>query len=1140
MSSRLILIITVIQLFTYSVLLGFDANAQMDAVINKDLKSKSVKQILKIIEKETEYNFIYDGGKTNVDRNISIAGNSNTVKDILDALKSELNLSFKVINKTITVIQPLSAEVLPSAIEKVSDGSDKQKSQDLIKGKITDKAAGEPLIGVSIKLKGSSTGTTTDINGEFSLTGPNDAVLVITYIGYQTREIQIGGRAFITESLEASNSQLNEVVVLGYQTATKRSVTTSVASVSAKEIKSYVTGNVANALQGKIAGVQISPGSGLPGSQPTIMIRGLSSLTGNTTPLVIVDGNEIGYNSLNFINPSDIETFDVLKDASAAAIYGSRGGQGVILITTKRGKGKPTINFESSFGFDNVPNPGIADAAEYVRVMNKIATNSGVAPYFPNPESVQGTDYWDRTFDQGVRQNYNISATGGKEGLSLYGSLGYYKQDSYNATDKGGNWEKVTARFNADLDLGKIFKMGLSFAPRYEKWLNSPNNTWAAFSMDPTTAPLKTQEEVYASIPNGFMDFTAFNPIYSLPNRSAFANINNPEFNYITNFNQNEAFGAQYGTYLQATPIKNLVIKTSLEGFATSTSETDYLPKYYLATNATRQVASVSGNTQTNMRWKFTNTANYKFDIQKHHIDVLAGFSADSYTVKGTSASRDDIPFDLEEYRYLASATGVSLGNGYYQKGAAPFGKMISYFGSLRYNFRDKYYLSGSMRADASSLVNPDYHWGYFPTLSAAWMISDEPFFEPIASVINSLKLRASWGRAGGNLPDRVGAYISTVSPINYPDANGGVVTGYYPSVIANPEIKWEVQEDYTVGLDAELFRSKLNVTLEAYVRNPQNLLVEVMVDPALGYPQDYIPKQPTNIGKLTTKGWDAALNYRTNFSKKLRFGADLTLSHFKSIADYAGNADPVRYGVNNDVISTFRSRLTKGHEPGAWYGYVSDGVFQTDAQAVSYVNAKGERLQPLAKAGDLIFRDVNGDGKIDNDDLTDIGSPWPKLNTGLTLTLGYGNFDFRTEFYSAIGHQYNNGYRLQMSPTNHYNFISGFADQFWSGEGSSNEFPILRFPDPNGNFSKMSTFMIEDADFLRCRLLQIGYTIPATLVKGIKNIRVYASTQNLFTISKYSGLNPDLPFQGIGLNGIDNFQAMQPRTYLFGLSLAL
>ncbi|WP_207513666.1 SusC/RagA family TonB-linked outer membrane protein [Longitalea luteola] len=1012
-----------------------------------------------------------------------------------------------------------------------------------VKGKVTG-SNNEPLSGAGVSIKGQNTGVVTNGSGEFTLAVADDAVLVISHIGYLSREIPVAGKTFIEVSLQSQEAQMNEVVVIGYQSVSRKSVTTAVSSLSSKEIKSYVTGNVANAIQGKMAGVQVFSGNGLPGSQPTILIRGLSSLSKNTTPLVIVDGNEMGYNALNFLNPADIESIDVLKDASASAIYGSRAGQGVILVTTKRGKGKPSVSFEASYGWDKVPKVKLADASEYVRIMNTVAANSGAAPYFPNPDNVTHTDYWNSTFDVGNRQNYNLSVTGGKDGLSIYGNLGYYKQNSYYATDKGGDWSRITARLNIDFALNKIFKVGLQFAPRFEKWLNSDgSNLSRAYMMDPTTLPFKSADSVLRSIPNGFMDMTAFNPYYSMPNRSPVNGVVNPDFYFRTNFNNNDAWGAQYSLYAEAKPVKNLTLRTQLEGFGTATSNTNYTPKYYLATNSNNREDQVYQDNQQNMRWKITNTANYRLTLNKHNIDLLAGQSADDFTVKGTSVTKKGIPFEEEPYQYVSAAPTVVGASGWYQPGAStgstPFGKMVSYFGSFRYNFNERYYLTATMRADGTSLVNPLYRWGYFPTLSAAWVISDEPFFEKLNKTVNYLKLRASWGKAGGNLPG-LGLYYSTVGPISYPDANGAAIIGYTTNYIANPEIKWEEQEDYTVGLDGNLFQNKLNFTLEGYIRTPRNLLLSLPVDPVLGYAQGYIPTQEANVGKLTTKGWDINIGYRDNITKQLRFGVDLILSHFKSVADNLGANDPIRYGVNNDVITTFRSRVTKGHEPGAWYGYEVLGVFQTDAEAAAYVNKDNVRMQPLAKAGDLIFKDIDGDGVIDNKDLTDLGSPWPKLTGGLTLTLNYSNFDFRAEFYGSYGQKYNNGYRLLMNGSGKYNFMSGLGDKFWHGEGTSNSFPILKATDPNGNFSKMNSFLVEDASFTRCRLIQLGYTLPRDLVKAFNSLRIYASAQNLFTLTNYSGLNPELPFQGIGLNGIDNFQPTQARTYLLGLSVGL
>ncbi|HEX8041162.1 MAG TPA: SusC/RagA family TonB-linked outer membrane protein [Chryseosolibacter sp.] len=1010
-----------------------------------------------------------------------------------------------------------------------------------IRGKVTDGT--DPLPGVSILVKGENTGTTTDADGEFSLSVRPDAVLVLSFIGYKSKEVQVDGRTYIDESLETETSMLGEVVVLGYQTAAKRDVTTSIASVSSDDIKPYVSGTVAGALQGKLPGVQIFNAGGTVGAQPRILVRGLSSLTGNTNPLIIVDGLEVGYNFMNTINPQDIERVDVLKDASAAAIYGSRAGQGVILITTKRGKGETSVSVQSSLGFDYMPEVDLADASEYARVQNLIADHSGIPHPFSDPESLETTDYWKSTFKSpGVRQNYQISASGNKNGLTVYGSLGYYKETSYMGA-RGGEWNKLTGRLNADLEVSKRVKVGFAFAPRYEKYPHAPLNlTWNAYAMDPTTPPFKSEDSVYQMLPANY-DRTAFNPYYSMPNRSQYNSAVNPEFNLRTNFSENEYFGAQYATFVEVKPVKNLTVKATLDGIANVSQRNSYTPKYYLAGDSRTLESVVNSSTYADTRWKITTTADYAGTIAgDHHFDILLGQSMDSYNEKGTTAQRIGIPFDADPYRYIPAGGPTNSGSGTYQPGAGPFGKMTSYFGSLRYDYKGKYLLGASMRADGSSMVNPKYRWGYFPTVSGAWSVSDEPFFSGASGVVNYLKLRASWGQAGGNLPGSPGSYLTVVNNTTYVDANGNAISGYVPTWISNPEIKWEVQEDYTFGVDAALFADKLNLTFEKYVRTPNNLLVGVLIDHTLGYPNGYTSYQPTNVARLRTNGWDMSLGYKTQLAPKLKLTADLTLSHYKSIVKYAGNVDPLRYGENNDGISTFRSRITKDHEPGAWYGYIVDGVFQTDDEAAGYVNTSGERLQPLAMAGDLKYRDTNGDGILDGDDLTDIGSPYPDLTTGLTLGLDYGRFDFRMEFYGAFGQTIFNASRLNMNAARwRYNFETGWADQYWDGEGSTNTFPILKTTDQNGNFSKMSTFFLEKGDFTRCRLIQLGYTLPDGLIKGIKNLRIYASLQNPFLVTGYSGMNPDVPwYSSIGYNGVDNYHALLPKTYLVGLSLGL
>jgi TonB-linked SusC/RagA family outer membrane protein len=1015
-----------------------------------------------------------------------------------------------------------------------------------VKGRITD-ADKSPLSGVGVQVKGAASGTTTDANGEFSIEAPSNGRLVFSYVGYKMREVAIGGRTFIAEGLQLSNTEMETVVVLGYQSTKRKNVTTSIASVSAKDIEPYNSGTVATALQGKLPGVQIMSSDGSPGSQPRILIRGISSISANNHPLVIVDGMEIGWNFMNTINPADIASFDVLKDASAASIYGARSGQGVILITTKRGRGRPVINFTGSVGTTNVPKVEMASGPEYATVMNQIATNSGQALPFADPSAVNSTNYWDKTFTGGNRQQYNVSVTGGREGVNLFSSIGYYEETSY-AGKEAGHWRKITARLNVDWEINKFVKGGVNFAPRYENYPFAPINlTWPAFAMDPTVAPYRTEAEVMNALPpltGQFADLmTAFNPHYSMVGRSNYNGIVSPEFNLRTNFDKREYFGGQAGAYLEIKPIRNLTIKTVLDATANFSQRNTYSPKYYFATNSFNARNSAWSETALNSRYKITNTINYKTQIGSHNIDVLAGHSYDSYSIKGTSVTRDSIVLDEEAYQYANAALVLRDGGSTYQKGAStssdPFGRMLSFFGSLRYNFNEKYHIAGTLRADASSLVNPLYRWGYFPSVSGAWIVSEEDFFQGARNYVNNLKLRASWGKSGGNLPTWVGAWISTVNYTTYVDANGSPIFGYVPSDIANPELKWEVQRDYTFAVDASLLNDKVSLTVERYVRNPNKLLLNVQIDPVLGYPQGYISNQLANIGEITTKGWDVAIGYNDLFAGKVKFGANLTLSHFKTKVDYLSTSDPIIAGENNDVLTTLRSRTTVGHTPGAWWGFISDGVFQTDAEAAAYVNKNGVRYQPAAKAGDLIYRDINDDGLINNTDMTDLGSPYPKLITGLTLTVGYNNFDFRTELYGSFGQQNFNVYRRNMVPTAHYNFLSGFADQFWHGEGTSNKFPILRNQDPNGNFTKMSTFFLEKGDFLRCNLMQLGYTVPSRLVKGIKNLRVYVSAQNLFTITSYSGLNPDVPwYSNINYNGADNYQMMLPKTYLFGVNL--
>lgn len=995
--------------------------------------------------------------------------------------------------------------------------------------------------GVSIVQENTKNGTVTDENGRFSLSVPTGSILVISAISYQTQKIP-AKTGLINITLKEGQNALDEVVVIGYQTTTRRNVSNSIASVKSDDIKSTTTGNAAEAIQGKLPGVQITQGGGGPGSQPKILIGGLTTLTGSSDPLIVVDGNIIGFGGLNSINPSDIASIDVLKDASAAAIYGARGGQGVVLVTTKRGNGKPSLNFNAAYGLENLKKPKLAGADEYTRTMNQIFTASGQpAPFTGAPAT--NTDWWDLVFDNGKKSNYNLGITGGNpDGLNYYGSAGYFRNDSYYNSTQGGKWEKFSLRLNTDYKLSDLMKVGIDLSPRFERWTANVNQVNTTLYIAPNVSPYKSEEQLLTDLRQNqpTWDYTAFNTKYSQFNRSDFNNITNPLSVMSRNFNQNEQFGLQYSSYFQVTPVKNLIIKTSFGGFFENGTNSNYMPKYWLGNQDFASQANVSQTQTSGIRWQWNNTADYTFQLgEKHHFNILAGQSIENYTYRQTFAQRRDIPSDGTAFQNIGAGTTIVDGSGVFQPGAGPFGKLSSFFGRAQYNFNSRYYLSGSIRADGSSMFAQGKKWGYFPTIAGHWIASDEEFLKNVKG-LNLLKIRASYGRSGSNIPGTVGSYLATLTPSYYTDANGNVITGYAPSNVPDPNISWESTEDFTMGFESAFLANRLTVSAERYWRSPNNLLLNLPIQPSLGYPQGYIPTIYTNVGSLQTKGWDATVGWNDK-AGKFSYGAAFNITHYQSKAkDLKGQV--IRDDIQNDQFAgTFRTRTAEGGNVGAFYGYHVSGIFQNQAEVDNYKGSTGAVLQPQAKPGDFKYANTNNDNILDVNDFKELGNPYPKLSGGLTLTAGYAGFDVRTEFYGSFGQDIFDNYLASFQGSNRFNFFSGWGERYWTGPGSTNTYPALRASsDANGNFTKTSSFFIKDASFVRCRVLQLGYTIPNKYIKFAKNLRVFASGQNLFTITNYEGLNPEVPFGGIVTNGIDNGQNPIARTFLFGVDFTL
>lgn len=1010
-----------------------------------------------------------------------------------------------------------------------------------ITGKVTDESK-QPLIGVSVKIKGTNSGMATDLNGAFALSAKTGDILICSYLGFNQKTILITDKNNYNIVLKQTSNTLDEAVVIGYQTINRKSVTTAISSINSKDITPTTTSNVAEALQGKIAGLQVFQGGGNPGASPKLLVRGFTTITGGSDPLIVIDGIVTSFGGLNDINPSDIESVDVLKDAAATAIYGSRGGAGVILITTKKGNGKTKINFNGTSGINHLVKPNLAGTDEFVKFYEKVyADNNQSLPTYAAVKNVN-TDWWNSSISNSQTDNYNLSASGSKNGLSFYGSIGYYNQTSnYNAPRKSGDYQKITSRFSIDYDLSKIFKIGINFAPRLENYGGgSGTNLFSIMSIAPNVEPYKSLDQTNADVnayaqTNPSWSFTAYNPVYSQYTYSEFNNIGSPLAAMARSFQRTKFFGTQGSTYIEIKPLKNLTFKSSLSGFYNTSNTTNYDPKFYISPQSFNSVSGVSQNSVQNYRWQIDNTLNYKLNIRNNHINLLAGQSADNYNYSNSYVYRQDIPYDSDPYRYVSAGASLADASGSFQPGAGPFGKMSSFFTRAQYDYNNTYFIAASFRADGSSLLSPKNRWGYFPTVSGGYVLTNERYMKGI-KWIDYLKLRASFGRVGGNLPGYVGAYQSTLGIINYINGDKNRVYGYSPSTVPDPNIKWETTQDVTIGLDADLLKNKLSVTFDKYWRSPKDMLLYLPVQPSLGYPQGYIPTIYTNVGNMKTSGYEGSANYRDKIGQ-VKFGIGLTLQHFVSKAtDLKGQ---VLYDeISNDVFqSTRRTKTAAGDILGQFYGFKVLGVFQNQQQINNYKSSDGTVLQPNAKPGDFIYENVNGDNTINLDDRTALGSPYPIISGGLSLQATYKGFDFRTEFYSSIGNKVANDNLVRMNPIRGYNFISGSEDLYWNGEGSTNTYPKLSLSDPNGNFSKNSSFFIQDASYVRNKLIQIGYTFPKQLFKGVADLRVYASAQNLFTITKYKGLNPEIPFSGELRYGIDQGQNPIPKFISFGFN---
>lgn len=977
----------------------------------------------------------------------------------------------------------------------------------------------EPVIGAYIKVKGSSKGAVTDLDGHYTVDADKNATLVISYVGMANQEEKIGNRSQINFVLKDDANDLNEVVVIGYGQVKKGDLTSSISAIKGDKLEKLSTGNVMNALQGQVNGVQIS-GAGDPGASPRVIIRGVTTVNGSD-PLYVVDGMPVGTN-INFLNQNDIESMQVLKDASASAIYGTRASNGVILITTKKGKkGDAKFNVTATVGLQTLKKQNMADSQEYKKVFDARYTNDGnVSPFKGSADTY--TDWWKECInDVAVQQNYDLSFSGGNDKMIYSGSIGYYKQDSQY---KVGQWQKLSARFSTEYNFNKIVKAGVDFTPRYEQWDDtpnlkdgSPNLMSAIMAMDPTT-PVMRPESEWTSNP------------YSNYERSH----NNQEYNPVATVARLDSGGSEYGLlatpYVSLTPIKGLTIKSAFGLNARFRRTDSFNVNFFIDNLEQNQNNNATRKMENWVDWNWTNTVNYMTTInKKHNINLMGGYTMERFQDYWAKSYSENIPNNDESLRYPSSGTKNPAATG-----TDSFTSLVSYLGRVMYNYAEKYYLTASIRVDGSSKFSKDNKWATFPSVSGAYRLTGEEFMKN-QKVFDDIKIRAGWGKVGNQNIDN-SAYLSSIGTTTY--VFGGTpnrIIGSTVSGIGNTNLKWETVEDWNVGLDLALLQSRLKITADYFEKTSHDMLMKKDNLLILGYPM-WNGQMWENVGKMKASGWELGINWNDQI-QDFTYGVGLNLSQVKNKAVKLNGDYIWTGGFSGDYIV----RNAEGESLSQFWGYKTAGIFQNETEVKSYTNEHGESLQPNAKPGDLRFVDLNNDGVIDSNDKTHIGNPFPDLMVGLNLNAAYKGFDLVANFYGTFGNDIFNKNIGRYAGTDGQNVYAGTYDKTWRTDNTGAEYPRLSVNDSNMNYKRVSDFFVEDGSYFRCKLLQIGYTLPKQWFNNKLNLRLSFSAQNLFTITNYSGADPEAASMGKSVTeaGIDYTGYPNPRTFLFGLNMS-
>lgn len=928
---------------------------------------------------------------------------------------------------------------------------------------------------------------------------------------------------------------IEEVVVIGYGTQKKSNVTGAIASIKASDIEAIPAGKPEQVLQGRAAGVSVVTNSGQPGSSATVRIRGLTSFgAGGNDPMYVVDG--IIVDGIGWLNQSDIESIEVLKDGASSAIYGVSAARGVVLVTTKKGKkGALNLSYNGTFGVSNAARKlDLLNATQYATIINEGFANDNKPVRFSNPNAFGiGTDWQDTIFNTGNRQSHEISINGGNDKSTYFASFGYFDQTGIVMGDIS-NYKRINARLNSNHKVLDFLTIGQTFLYTHQKSQGiGVNETFggplsSAINLDPTT-PAVVRDWSLVN-PNDYNNqYIIKDPSGNPYGISPWVNqeMSNPLAYRYTQQGRNgwsDDFVGNVFADLKLAP--GLNFKTTLNGKKSFWGSQGFTPKFYLSSSLSNLVFnSLNRTTQTKFEWSFENTISYQKKWGDHNFNVMLGQGVYRYNIgSGESVTYQNLPVDnwYEAAFYTVDAKNINASA--WDKSQT---RKASYFGRLMYDYQDKYLLTGTFRRDGTSKFLK--YWGNFPSFSLGWNVHKEGFWRE-NDIINTLKIRGGYGVLGNDAIDDF-MYISSLVPgSNYPNGeiNPTIIIGYSPNTLGNPSLKWEQTAQTDIGADIK-FLNNFTLGFDYYYKKTTDILRRVAIPGYVGVPTDPF----FNIGDMENKGMEFELGYKKNWED---FGLSLNGNFSTNQNKVLRLEDDVEWREFSSLHSMGTvSRLQVGKSVGTFYGYTYGGVFQNQAQINSYVNSAGAMLLPNAKPGDFIWQDNNGDGKITEDDMVDIGSSLPKFTYGFTVNMNYKNFDLMVFAQGQGGNKILQGLRrLDMLDANYQTSILNR----WTGEGSTNDNPRVTRDDPNGNYSKMSSYYLQKGDYLRIKLISLGYTLPkdVTTKFGANKVRIFVTGENVFTFTKYTGYDPEIA--GGNEYGIDRAYYPQARTFLFGANI--